>query len=165
MATRVQLPETQGKAGVLPRGPKESPQCRDGPGHETGAGRGGGDSFSLGITPLGSRRRGGKQTKSAQHRGTAGLDQPHRVLGSSKSDACALLVRLNIMVPFKCVRIRLTAEENLSSVSAPLSAPRCDEGDDSSIIISERVILEAEQADQPETPQTLSGFGFRFLAC
>lgn len=114
-----------------------------------GAG-GGGDSFSLGITPLGSRRCGGKQTKSAQHRG---------------SDACALLVRLNIMVPFKCVRVRLTAEENLSSVSAPLSAPRCDEGDDSSIIISERVILEAEQTDQPETPQTLSGFGFRFLAC
>lgn len=164
MATRVQLPETQGKAGVLPRGPKESPQCRDGPGHETGSGVGG-DSFSLGITPLGSRRCGGKQTKSAQHRGTAGLDQPHRVLGSSKSDACALLVRLNIMVPFKCVRVRLTAEENLSSVSAPLSAPCCDEGDDSSIIISERVILEAEQADQPETPQTLSGFGFRFLAC
>lgn len=148
MATRVQLPETQGEAGVLPRGPKESPQCRDGPGHETGVG--GEDSFSLGIMPLGSRRCGGKQTKSVQHRG---------------SDACALLVRLNIMVPFKCVRVRLTAEENLSSVSAPLSAPCCDEGDDSSIIISERVILEAEQTDQPETLQTLSGFGFRFLAC
>lgn len=56
------------------------------------------------------------QTKSVQHRETVGLDQPRWVLSSSKSDVCTFLVRLNIMVPFKYVRIRLPADENLSSV-------------------------------------------------